>query len=98
MDDEGRRGIRGRRGLEFPTGRKGWPRHAGAALASIRHAACTYNLGSTGVAGNNIVMMGAGLKHKPRDNVELGVVYEFPLTQRRDLLESRLIVDCILRY
>ena len=74
-----------------------WTRSGGGPIAGIE-GNDLYNLGSTGVAGNNIVTMGAGLKHKPRDNVELGVVYEFPLTQRRDLLESRLTVDCILRY
>ena len=57
-----------------------------------------YNLGSTGVAGNDIVTMGAGMKKKLHDNVEVGDVYEFPLTKRRDLLESRVTADLILRY
>ena len=74
-----------------------WMRSGGGPIAGIE-GNDIYNLGSTGVASNNIVTMGAGLKHKPRDNVELGVVYEFPLTQRRDLLESCLTVDCIPRY
>ena len=57
-----------------------------------------FNLGSGDVAGNDIVTMGAGGRVKPTQNSELGVAYEFPLTDRKDLLESRLYVDLILRY
>ena len=39
-----------------------------------------------------------GLKCKPSDRVELGVAWENPLTDRRDVLENRLTVDVILRY
>lgn len=57
-----------------------------------------FNLGSTGVAGNDIVTGAFGLKFKPSVHLELGVCWEVPLTQRRDVLENRLTVDCILRY
>jgi hypothetical protein len=58
------------------------------------------NLGSTGVAGNDIVTGAFGVKARPRgDNLmEVGVAWEVPLTQRRDILDNRLTVDCILRY
>ncbi len=56
------------------------------------------NLGSTNVTGNDIVTGAIGLKYKPRSNVELGVAWENPLTERRDILENRLTFDCILRY
>jgi hypothetical protein len=57
-----------------------------------------FNLGSGDVAGNDIVTMGLGGRVKPTQNTELGLAYEFPLTERKDLLESRLYVDLILRY
>ena len=56
------------------------------------------NLGSTGVSGNDIVTAAIGAKVKPSDNVEIGFAWEFPLTDRRDLLENRLTADLILRY
>jgi len=57
-----------------------------------------FNLGSGDVAGNDIVTLGVGGRVKPTQNSELGVAYEFPLTERKDLLESRVYLDLILRY
>ncbi len=56
------------------------------------------NLGSTGVGGNNIVTGAFGFKYKPDPNVELGLAYEFPLSERQDLMENRITIDAILRY
>jgi hypothetical protein len=57
-----------------------------------------YNLGSSGVAGTNIVTGAFGLKYKPSQNVEVGVCWEVPLTVRRDILDNRITADLILRY
>jgi len=57
-----------------------------------------FNLGSAGVTGNNIVTGAFGAKYKPNGNLELGVAWEVPLTERRGLLDNRLTVDCIFRY
>lgn len=59
-----------------------------------------FNLGSTSVAGNDIVTGAIGIKARPRgdNSMEVGVAWEAPLTQRRDILDNRLTVDCILRY
>lgn len=57
-----------------------------------------FNLGSTGVAGNDIVTGAIGVKYKPNRLTEIGVAWENPLTERRDVLENRLTVDLILRY
>ena len=57
-----------------------------------------FNLGSTGVAGNDIVTAALGFKYKPSDNTELGIAYEIPATQRRDLLDNRLTIDYIYRF
>lgn len=56
------------------------------------------NLGSTGVAGNDIVTGAIGGKYKPTDYTEIGVAWEVPLTDRRDVLDNRLTVDWIIRY
>lgn len=57
-----------------------------------------FNFGSSGVAGNDIVTGAFGGKYKPNGHVEIGVAWELPLTERRDVLENRLTVDLILRY
>lgn len=57
-----------------------------------------FNFGSTGVAGNDIVTGAFGAKYKPNRHVEIGVAWELPLTERRDILENRLTVDAIVRY
>ncbi len=57
-----------------------------------------FNFGSTGVAGNDIVTGAFGMKYKPCKNTEVGVAWEAPLTDRRDVLDNRLTFDFILRY
>lgn len=57
-----------------------------------------FNLGSVGVAGNDIVTAAIGVKYKPSGNMEIGVAWEAPLTDRRDILDDRITVDWILRY
>ena len=57
-----------------------------------------FNLGSTGVAGNDIVTGAVGLKYKPSKHTEVGIAFEVPLTERRDVLDNRLTFDFILRY
>ncbi len=57
-----------------------------------------FNLGGTGITGNNIVSQAVGLKCKPRRNMEAGLAYEFPLTERQGVLEDRITADLIFRY
>ena len=57
-----------------------------------------FNLGSVGVKGNDIVTGAYGVKYKPNGNVEIGVAYEIPYTERKDIIQNRLTVDLILRY
>jgi hypothetical protein len=56
------------------------------------------NLGATPVAGNDIVTMAFGGKKRFGKMNELGVGYEIPLTDRRDILQSRLYADVIFRF
>ncbi len=57
-----------------------------------------FNLGSPGIAGNNLVTNAYGLKFKPRSNIEAGTAFEFPLTERRGILDNRITADLIIRY
>jgi hypothetical protein len=57
-----------------------------------------FNFGSTGVAGNNIVTCAFGAKFKPDRCTEIGIAWEVPLTERRDVLENRLTFDYIRRF
>ena len=57
-----------------------------------------FNLGSQGIAGNDLVTGAIGLKRQLREIDEIGVAWEFPLTDRRGLLDNRLTVDYIIRY
>ena len=57
-----------------------------------------FNLGAAGVSGNDIVTGALGLKYKPVNNMELGLAWELPLTDRRDVLHDRITFDCIIRY
>lgn len=57
-----------------------------------------FNLGSTGVSGNDIVTGAYGVKFKPSGNLEVGIAYEIPYTERKDIIQNRLTADLILRY
>lgn len=56
------------------------------------------NLGSPGVAGNDIVTAAFGFKYKAGRHSELGCAFEFPLTERRDIIDNRITLDWRLRY
>lgn len=57
-----------------------------------------FNLGAVGVSGNDIVTGALGVKYKPSAAMELGLAWELPLTDRRDVLHDRITFDCIVRY
>lgn len=56
------------------------------------------NLGSTDVAGNDIVTMLWGLKYKPTALQEIGSGIEIPVTQRGDLYGHRVYLHWIIRH
>jgi hypothetical protein len=74
-----------------------WMR-SGEALAANFEGGDLFNLGSTDVAGNDIVTAAVGGRWKPSPRVEIGCAWEFPLTEREDLLDDRLYTDLIVRY
>lgn len=57
-----------------------------------------FNLGSVGVAGNDIVTGAFGFKYKWNCWNEVGVAWEVPLTERRGVLDNRLTADYIIRW
>ncbi len=57
-----------------------------------------FNFGSTGVSGNTIVTNAVGLKFRPRRNSEAGIAFEYPLTERRDIIDNRINVNWIWRF
>jgi hypothetical protein len=57
-----------------------------------------FNLGSTNMAGVDIVTGAFGLKYKPNYNREFGIAWEAPVTDNRDVMNSRLTLDAIFRY
>jgi hypothetical protein len=57
-----------------------------------------FNFGSTNVTGNDIVTQAFGMKYKRNAHRELGLAFEFPLTDRKDVMDSRLTIDWIFRY
>lgn len=57
-----------------------------------------FNLGSVGIAGNDLVTGAYGVKYKPNQTWELGLAYEIPYTTRRDVIQDRLTFDLIIRY
>lgn len=74
-----------------------WTRSGAGGVAGIE-GGDLINLGSTGVAGNDIVTGAVGAKYKPSVYQEIGVAWEVPLTDRRDVLDNRLTIDWIIRY
>ena len=71
---------------------------SGSAFPAPVEGGDLFNLGSAGVAGNDIVTGALGVKYKPADNMEIGFAWEIPLTDRKDILQDRLTVDWIIRY
>ncbi len=56
------------------------------------------NFGTTGVAGNNVVTTALGVKAMFSQHLESGIAYEFPISDRKDLIQGRLLVEMIIRY
>lgn len=56
------------------------------------------NLGTSGVAGNDLVTMAVGAKARINCRAEIGAAWEFPVSNRKDLIDNRLTCELILRY
>lgn len=56
------------------------------------------NIGTSGVAGNDLVTAAFGARAVLSQNVSVGAAWEIPISNRQDLISDRFIVDLILRY
>ncbi len=56
------------------------------------------NLGTSGVAGNDLVTIGLGASALLSNHLQTGIVYETPLSNRQDLIDHRIMFELILRY
>lgn len=56
------------------------------------------NLGTSGVAGNDLVTAAFGARAVLSQNVSMGAAWELPVSNRHDLISNRLIIDFIVRY
>ena len=75
-----------------------WMRDAGVGPPIPVTGLDLIDLPVAGAAGTDVVTGAVGVKWKPSGNLEVGAGYEFPLSQRADILHDRLYVDLILRY
>ena len=56
------------------------------------------NLGTSGVAGNDLVTFAVGVKAILSKNMDVGVAYETPISNRKDLIDNRILAELIIRY
>lgn len=56
------------------------------------------NLGSKGVAGNTILTLAAGARVSITEHVSLGAYYEFPLTDRKDIIKERAALNATYTF
>ncbi|HAW28098.1 MAG TPA: hypothetical protein DCY03_08270, partial [Planctomycetaceae bacterium] len=56
------------------------------------------NLGSSSVAGNNVVTTAIGANYRLNSCLSLAGVWEFPISNRKDLLDSRTTVTMTLQF
>ena len=56
------------------------------------------NIGTSGVTGNDLVTTAVGAKVRLNEHAELGVAWEAPISNRKDLIQHRLLCELILRY
>lgn len=70
----------------------------GKAFPAALQGGDLFNLGSVGIAGDDLVTNAYGMKFKPSRNIESGIAYEIPLTEKKGLMQDRLTVDFILRF
>ena len=56
------------------------------------------NFGTSGMAGADLTTIALGAKAKLNRHIELGVVWEAPISNREDLIENRITSELIIRY
>jgi hypothetical protein len=54
--------------------------------------------GSNNVSSNDVLTLAAGVRFKITESIQAGIIYEFPISPRDDLLSWRIGADMIFRY
>ncbi|MCG8587482.1 MAG: hypothetical protein MI757_22475 [Pirellulales bacterium] len=75
-----------------------WTRSGDNALTNGIAGFDLLNLGSTGVAGLDVVTLAAGATMKLRCYDELSLGYEFPVSEEEDIIRDRFYLTYSLRY
>lgn len=59
-----------------------------------------FNFGSTDASGRTLVTAGTGARYRVMENLDLGIVYQFPLTDGKgsQLIDWRITTDLIYRF
>ena len=70
----------------------------GNALAVNFEGGDLINLGAADVTGNTVIWGALGGAYRIDDRWQLGLVYEFPLTSREDLLDNRIWASILWRF
>ncbi|QDU60477.1 hypothetical protein Pan216_13180 [Planctomycetes bacterium Pan216] len=72
-------------------GRRGLP-------TGLQEVDSLINLGTSDMAGRDLVTLAFGLSAKPSKHLEYGIAFEFPLSNNEMWINNRLINQLILRY
>ena len=56
------------------------------------------NLGSSKVQGNNLITAAAGMRWRVAKHSDLGIAFERPVTNRKDIFRDRITVDWVRRF
>ena len=56
------------------------------------------NVGSRGVAGDNVVTWSVGFRVPINEHLILGAAYERPPTQNKDVLEQRATINATIEF
>ncbi|MCA9021755.1 MAG: hypothetical protein KDA74_16510, partial [Planctomycetaceae bacterium] len=56
------------------------------------------NLGSSSVAGNNVVTTAIGANYRLNSCLSVAGVWEFPISNRKDLMDSRTTATLTLQF
>jgi hypothetical protein len=70
----------------------------GGALPVSQEGGDYINLGATNVNGNTFVSTAFGLNYILGEHSQIAGVWEFPLTERKDLFLNRTTITCSLIY
>src|SRR5262249_17784552 len=57
-----------------------------------------FNFGSNHVAGHDPITLAPGVRYKFTEWAQVGTAFEFPVTERKDLMDFRWTFDLIFRY